>query len=157
MRSVIATIALVFAFGVVMPADVDARAPRELEKWGCTFRTRPVSSGRYLDMGIYWEWGGEIHCDQTLRLTVTTSVFQDVPGRPDRLWGQQEWTMRWGRDGGQDIPVGGKCSSTAAPSPDPYYLRMTVRRKGQPGVARVASRNVLNPCPAGRWPLPQPK
>lgn len=157
MRSMIAAIALVLAIGVVMPTEVDARAPREVEKWGCTFRTRPVHAGPYLDLGIVWEWGGEIRCDQTLRLTVTTSVFQDVPGDPDRLYAQQTWTMPWGPDGGDMLPIGGKCSSTAAPPRDPYYFRMEVERKGLPGVARVASRNVLNPCPAGKWPVPLPR
>ena len=154
MRSMIAAIALVLAIGVVMPTEVDARAPRRVEKWGCTFVAKGIWSGPYLDTGIVWEGVGEIHCDQTLRLTVTTSVFQDGPDEPDRLYAQQRWTMPWGPHMGQILPPGGSCLSDGTPPVDPFYFRMKAERKGLPGVVWVASRNVPNPCPAGTWPVP---
>ena len=152
MRSMIAAIALVFAIVVVMPTEAHARAPRRVEKWGCTFVAKPIWSGPYLDTGIVWEGVGAIHCDQTIRLTVTTSVFQDVPGEPDQLYAQQKWTMPWGPDGGQMLPPGGNCLSDGTPPVDPFYFRMKVERKGPPGVAWVASWNVPTPARQARGP-----
>ena len=151
MRAVIAAMALVFAVGVVIPTEVDARAPREVEKWGCTFVAKGVGSmASSLPPGPY-SWGGlaSIGCPgERQQLVISMSVFQVVPGAPDRLVGRDA-TVGWfgGRNTGSLIQGDvGMCIPGGARPSSPYYMRMKVMRQGQPGAAWLASANVANPC-----------
>jgi hypothetical protein len=148
MRAIIAAIAVVLAIGAVMPTDVDARAPRKVEKWGCTFKAHLG-----LDTGtpptVPWVGAGDLDCDEKVTLNITMAVLQDTPGAPDRLVNTDTWRrMQYGPGGRQDGQTvfggGGFCTQTGPPA-YPFYFRMKVERTGLPGAAWVASHNP-NPC-----------
>ena len=153
MRAIIAAVALVFAIGVVMPIDADARVPSKVEKWGCTFRTvRFISGGESPTM---WLSGGVArNCDERQQGTATLSLLQDVPDGPDRVLKRVTYPWSVGPSGVEPFMlVGGYCSPDAPPPTEPFYLWMKVVRKGQPGSASVATANVVNPCPEGTYPV----
>ncbi len=154
MRAIIAAIALVLAIGAVMPTEADARAPRKVEKWGCTFKFGGWDVNSMALPPIWFGYGLVRHCDKTRKYVVTEEVYKAIPGAPDRLFRQNKYVWWLGHDY-SPLGVGGnQCTPEGHRLRYPVYYQMTVKRKGRPGIVRVASANRANPCPAGTWPTP---
>ena len=156
MRIIVSAIALLPAIGLTLPSDADARAPRKADRWGCTFVARGFDQAtRFPGEPIVWIGVGLIRgCDTKQAATVTATIFQAIPGARDRVYSRQRILTRLTRYG-TGVPLGtrgGTCSAKGSRPAHPFYFVMKVKRKGAPGVVRVATRNQWNPCPEGTWP-----
>ena len=153
MRAIVAAITLVFAIGAVMPTDVEARAPRELQTWGCTIRAVFLDYDDLLNR-VYGR-GAVYQCDEYMRFNVLLSIHEDIPGAPNRML---TWTRWVGYEGGPSVYThlldieGATCVPGGPPPAHPVYLRVKVRRMGKPGAVWVATRSIANPCPKGSSP-----
>jgi len=150
MRVIVAAIALIFIIGVALPTPADARAPRKVEKWGCTFKALGVGSEGVFGHPVPWGGLADIgQCDKKHRFVVRLAVVEVIPGAPNRVYSRRKTTRlhRPGPGGIRYVVDGGVCAADGSrPTTYPTYVRMRVTRQGKPGVVRVASRSRANPC-----------
>jgi hypothetical protein len=154
MRIIILAIALVFAIGVALPAPADARPPREVRKWGCSFLAGGFAHEAFPGLPVVWYGYGRIRgCNPKYKATFTEEIYQAIPGARDRRVARARYTHRMSPRVAVPVGVsGGKCKRKVNRPKHPFYYQLTIKRKGKPGVVRVATRNWRNPCPAGMWP-----
>ena len=157
MRAIVSAIALGLAMGAVMPIEADARAPRRVEKWGCIFVAKVMGTVDTVPEGRFPIYGlGSIKCPGgRQRLSVTVSVFQDIPGGPNFLLRRNRYAGAYGRFEQWEQTDSITCVPGAAPPTYPYFMHMKAKRKGRPGAIAVATRDIANPCgPYGHGPVP---
>jgi hypothetical protein len=154
MRILISAIALVLALGVALPTPADARPPRKVQKWGCTFRAGGFSYEAFPDTPVVWFGRGRIRgCDPRYKAVFVEKIYQAIPGARDRLVARNRYVWRMSPQVGVPMGVaGGQCKRSGSRPEHPFYYLLKIRRKNKPGVVRVASRNQLDPCPEGLWP-----
>ena len=165
MRALLIAVALVLVVGVGVPGQVDARAPRAADMWGCRIAARPgfhtwveISGGGFGPDAGFWSAAGRVGgCDRKRTLLVTASVWQHVEdGRNVLVANRRMYELTLGR-GRWEEPVYGVGARECYPNPDeppvagaPFFMRMVVKRKHHAGKAFVATPDVAEPCEAPR-------